>query len=221
MKTTPTMTTLSATTTTTTISATKAMVAGLALAVIASGTAHAQERLWRTAGLDNDSGGGAIGSGLDLDGDGIGDVVSGGIQSGGKGVVQVYSGIDGALLYELLGEKVDDHFGISVAMVPDLDGDGAADFIVGANWNDWKAADAGSVYVYSGLSGSLIDAIHGQVANANFGARVAITGDVDGDGVVDLLIGAPHDSTMTFNGGALFVVSGATRAILQTIYGTG
>ena len=193
----------------------------LALALgmlLAAADARAQERLWRSSGLSGDTGGGAIASGGDLDGDGIADVVSGGTQNGGKGVVQVYGGVDGHLLYEMLGDKIDDQFGISVAMVPDLDGDGAADFVVGADGNDWHAQDAGSAYVYSGSSGALLKALHGQIADGEFGLRVAVVGDVDGDGVADLLIGAPHDSTKSFNGGAVFLYSGATFAPLSSIY---
>ncbi len=196
----------------------KTILSTVLVGSVAAGSARAQELLWRASGLAGDSGGGAIASGYDLDGDGVADVVSGGQQSGGKGVVQVYSGVDGALLYELLGDKINDQFGISVAMLPDLDGDGAADFVVGAMSNDWKASDAGSAYVYSGGSGTLLKALHGQIADGRFGSRLAAAGDVDGDGVGDFLVAAYHDSTQSFNGGAVFLYSGATFAPLQSIY---
>lgn len=188
-----------------------------ALLLAATG-ARAQERFWRSAGLSGDMGGGALTSGGDLDGDGIADVVSGGIQSGGKGVVQVYGGVDGHLLYEMLGDKIGDEFGISAAMLSDIDGDGAADFMVGAAFNDWHASDAGSAYVYSGRSGALLKALHGQTTTGYFGASLAAAGDVDGDGFSDLLIGAPGDSTKASSGGAVFLYSGATFAPIDSIY---
>src|SRR5262249_48166884 len=54
-----------------------------------------------------------------------------------------------------------------------------------------------------------------------FGGAVAGFGDVDGDGVVDMLVSAPYeDPTQDVDLGAVYLISGATGAVLQHQLGT-
>jgi hypothetical protein len=103
-----------------------------------------------------------------------------------------------------------------VAGAGDVNGDGKADFIVGAAGVDSAGFfDVGSVYVYSGATGTLLFQKNGAAAYDNFGHSVAGAGDVDGNGRSDFIIGAPsNNSAFADEAGSAYVYSGATGALL-------
>ncbi len=82
----------------------------------------------------------------------------------------------------------------SAVAAADVSGDGAPDLIVGAPNADVSGTNTGSVFVYFGGAGAdtLPDfEVHGAVTSDNLGSAVAGAGDVNGDGIADLLIGVP------------------------------
>ncbi len=94
-----------------------------------------------------------------------------------------------------------DVFGISVASLGDLDGNGAEDLAVGAPGDSsWR----GAVYVlFRNADGSvnrsvkIANSLHGGPAlsvEEGFGASVASLGDIDGDGITDLAVGAYNET---------------------------
>ncbi len=61
--------------------------------------------------------------------------------------------------------------------------------------------------------------IDGTAANQQFGTTAVEIGDVNGDGIADLAIGAPGDSTGGYFAGAVYILSGANGAVLATALG--
>jgi hypothetical protein len=107
------------------------------------------------------------------------------------GKVFIYSGNDGSVLFQLGGEEYGDKFGESLSKMGDLNGDRIQEFIVGAPFASLgNRRRAGSVYFYSGASGSLLRKWDADAPYYNFGWRVSNAGDIDGKGIGDLLIGA-------------------------------
>jgi hypothetical protein len=149
----------------------------------------------------------------DADGDGVPDVVVGaglgGVNGKNRGRVYLYSGKDGSLLQTWTGTIDSAVFGRGLAPMGDLNGDGCADLAIGSAVGPQNQPM--DVYLYSGRDGTLIDTIHGTRNWDFFGQALANAGDLDGDGFPELLVGAPNDSTLFNDGGAVHVVSGRTR----------
>jgi hypothetical protein len=123
---------------------------------------------------------------------------------------------DDALL-SLRGEQALDWAGSAVA-AGDLNDDGLADVVVGAYRHDGNNIQSGAAYVFfspiSGrgqLSGADLKLL-GSAEQEHAGISLSVVGDHDGDGAVDLLIGA--DRAGDDHGGAYLLagpfVAGAT-----------
>ena len=139
-------------------------------------------------------GGSVLESVGDIDGDGLHDFAVG--APGHNIVVVVLGGVDGsvaadAVILEATTPGV--RFGTSITGGRDLDADGLADVVIGA---PRYGAEGGSVFVFVAPSGALDETaaysrIDGPSADAEAGTSLAMVGDIDDDGFVDLTVGAP------------------------------
>lgn len=111
-----------------------------------------------------------------------------------------------------------DSFGNAVAAVGDIDGDGVTDVMVGAPDDDTIGLNTGAVHLLRlnadgsvkgqdlisdgtfGIPSGLID------PGDRFGYSVANIGDLNGDGFIDVAVGAPNDDDGATNAGAIWVL---------------
>ena len=136
-----------------------------------------------------------VDGGRDVNNDGWPDVIVGvpfaDYNGGNSGSVYVFSGQTGAQLYRFNGNNGDE-MGRACALAGDVDGDGWADVIGGARLADSATApDAGIVRVWSGRTGQTLFAISGTIVGEFFGAAVACGGDINHDGLDDVVVGWP------------------------------
>jgi len=122
------------------------------------------------------------------------------------------------------GVSTGDYSGLSVSSAGDVNGDGFADLIVGARRDDPNESESGASFVVFGkTNGTVVElsnieagnggfAINGINANDQSGFSVSSAGDVNGDGLTDLIVGARYDDPNgVSNSGASFVVFGKTN----------
>jgi len=174
---------------------------GLPLKTV-TGTAQSERLGAATAGLP------------DLDGDGVPEFAIGapGREGGGPifffqnaGACDVYSGQPKTLLFSISGSTSNEDCGSSVATLGDTDNDGLKEFVVGRpGWS----SDRGRVTVHEGSIGKTIKTLDGLQLSSDdrYGTAVCAAGDVNKDGHVDLIVGAP--ATGTGSGGWSHVISG-------------
>ncbi len=117
------------------------------------------------------------------------------------------------------GANVGDGFGQALAIVGDVNGDGIDDIAVGAPFNDDKGVDAGRVTIQSGSTGAIIKVLRGRAAGDRFGFALAGCGDVNGDGVPDVIIGSPLADARGKDSGRVEVFSGSDWRRVRTFSG--
>jgi hypothetical protein len=147
----------------------------------------------------------SLAGGGDVDGDGYDDFLFG-VEDADDGEGDAYlvlggsggwSGDVGDADQRFDAESGDDEIGSAVSLGGDVDGDGLDDILIGAPRNNRSGADAGTSYLLLGAGGwsaglSDTDAhLLGAVAGDEAGRALVIAGDLDGDGIDDIVIGAP------------------------------
>ncbi|MBN1335082.1 MAG: FG-GAP repeat protein, partial [Deltaproteobacteria bacterium] len=195
----------------------------------ASGTSSLSEAEAKFVGEDEHDCAGSLASG-DMNGDGFDDVLIGadGEDTGGYDAGAAYlvlgpaSGVMDLSLSDakLFGEDDVDNAGEMVSM-GDLDGDGFDDALIGASNESTGARGAGAVYLVRGpvtgvLPLSSADAkLLGEHSLDSIGGSALATGDVDGDGFDDALIGSYLADTSARHAGVLYLVQGPVSGIVS------
>ncbi|KAA3609170.1 MAG: hypothetical protein DWQ01_10150 [Planctomycetota bacterium] len=166
--------------------------------------------------------GSSLASTMDWNSDGINDFFVGhfGWKSN-TGRVVLCSGKNGRHLHQLEGNAIMENFGGSIDTTDDLDGDGFDELIVGAPQNaPHRENSVGSVFIYSMKDWSLLQRIGGKEIGAGFGSQVKSTGDLNGDGVQDLLVGVYYSSPNDMHhAGSVFIYSGADWSLMRRLDG--
>ena len=171
----------------------------------------------------------ALAGGFDLDGDGLDDVLLGApnvddpVLGGNTGAVYFFSGATASGFLDvteadgtLLGQDAYQLFGSSISATDDLDDDGLADVLVGApGYYDEGPSEPGALYAFSGDLTGVFDttdaafAIEDGTVGEGTGVSAA-TGDANGDGTLDLLLGQPGDETGGPDSGGISLLLGGT-----------
>ena len=185
----------------------------------------------------NDYAGAWVNGADDLNGDGLADmiigaydhnngtgrsyVVYGGLELGGSGAISLGSlnGIDG---FKLDGEVTGDYSGASLGAAEDINGDGQVDLLIGAFgyanstgrsyiiFGDTSLGDNG-IFNLSSLNGMNGFKLDGENIGDFSGRVVSSAGDINGDGVTDILIGAYGHANFT---GRTYVLFGDIPPVL-------
>jgi hypothetical protein len=108
----------------------------------------------------------------------------------------------------IVGTNAGDRAGYALSASVDFDGDGLGELVVAADRSDLAATDTGSVAVFSPELRGIVDfgegeaLIHGTTVEGGFGSALRAVGDLNGDGLSELAIGAPREAG---GGGAVHI----------------
>ncbi len=216
--------------------ATNGAISGAVYVVLASsldtmGTFSLADADYKILGeSERDYAGYALSSAGDVDGDGLDDLLVGasGHESGGRFAGAAYVILASSLAsdpptdlsqadYKFVGESTENWAGYSVSTAGDVDGDGLADLLVGADGDEggWQAHASylilgGSLGSTSTLDLSQADYKFIGESSYDYASQVSTAGDVDGDGLDDIIIGAGGRDEGATNAGAAYVILGSS-----------
>ena len=176
----------------------------------------------------------SVASAGDVNGDGFDDIIVGSPYDGGAaGAAYVIFGkasgfgtivldnLSATAGFKIIGEPNSyDFAGFSVSGAGDVNGDGFDDLIIGAHYGDNGGLYAGEAYVVFGkatgfgtidlssLSAAAGFAIQGDAAGDKAGFSVSAAGDVNGDGLADIVVGVPYGNSGGTHSGQAYVIFG-------------
>ncbi len=106
------------------------------------------------------------------------------------GELTILSGVDASVIHHLVGDSNLDRFGAGFEPVPDLDGDGKDEFLLGAWGADPNGGSSGTLELYNGDDATVIRGWAGFGSGSGLGdhGTFAPLGDVNFDGVLDVVM---------------------------------
>ncbi len=158
----------------------------------------------------------------DLDGDGVPEIVlgayensSGGSNSGAAYIISgasLFSGSVAAARWKIQGDSTDAYLGYSVSSAGYVDNDELPDLLIGANSDSGSTQASAYLFLAEdlGAGGTVPLADHSflfrdSTVGEQIAKRLAPAGDVDGDGLHDILLGACGDDTAATNAGKAYL----------------
>jgi hypothetical protein len=167
----------------------------------------------------------AVSGAGDTNNDGYDDIVVGapgenaGSQSSGR--AYVFDGHTANLLWALQSPnpETQGYFGWSVSGAGDANNDGYDDIVVGADWENGGASDAGRAYIFSGQTAELLHTLQSPDPEEMgfFGESVSGAGDADNDGYDDIVVGAYFEDGGAEDAGRVYIFSGQTGDLLWSL----
>ncbi len=167
----------------------------------------------------------AVAGAGDVNGDGFADVIVGAFNANTVGRAYVYlgsaTGVSATPDVTLTGgPSPTDGFGWAVAGAGDVNGDGYADVVVGADFGGGSMAATGRAAVYlgsaTGVSAVPATSLTGLAVGSEFGACVSGAGDVNRDGFADVIVSAPRLGAGPFPEGGAYVYLGSATGLSGT-----
>jgi len=160
----------------------------------------------------------------DIDGDGHADLLVGAplesLTAQFAGRVYAISGANGSILWFRDGESLFGSVGTAVSGLPDLNGDGVPDQLVGASGEVNGHRNSGKAIVLSGRDGSLVRTLKPASTACDFGDFYAsASDDVNADGVPDIFLADYCDNRLGELTGRAYVFSGAGSEKLRVFNG--
>jgi hypothetical protein len=164
----------------------------------------------------------AVAAAGDVNGDGYGDVIVGSrfYDNGqaNEGAAFIFhgseNGIDPLANSQLESNQGEAWMGSAVASAGDVNGDGYSDIVIGGYAYDGGQNDEGTALVYHGMAsgvGSDFTSLGINQAEALVGASVSNAGDINGDGLDDVIVGAPYIDSGEQDEGMAIVYYGSTE----------
>ncbi len=190
-----------------------------------------------SAQLESDQAGANLGYSVagagDVNGDGYADVIVGArhYQAGeiDEGAAFLFlgsasgiaSGNPATAAAQLESDQANAEVGVSVAGAGDVNGDGYADVIVGAQFYSAGQSFEGAAFVFLGSASGISSGnpataaaqLESDQVDAELGRSVAGAGDVNGDGYADVIVGAHRYDAGETEEGAAFVFLGSASGI--------
>ena len=161
----------------------------------------------------------------DVNGDGFSDVIvsARNFDNGQTDEGQVYIylgspfGLETSPAWSAEGNQAMGTFGSQVSTAGDVNGDGFSDILVGARTFDNGQTDEGRAYLFlstpAGPRTQPSWSSVGDAAGERFGTSVAPAGDVNGDGISDVIVGAPEYTAGQGGEGRAFVFLGGDTGL--------